>query len=88
MLKLSQDLFAIYQLELSRGNEIERVDEPAGTTCPYAVVFKRPLNRGAIESEVELSASVKYWESRDPHFPQEAGYYSETTRHVVVGPLG
>jgi len=88
MSKLSQDLLPIYQLELDKGNEVARVDEPAGTKCPYAVVFKNPLHKAEIESELELPASVKYWESRDSHYPTEAGYYSEATRHAIAGPIG
>jgi len=87
MPNLSQDLLPIYQLELARGNEVARVDEPAGTKCPYAVVFKGALHKDEIERELELSSSVKYWESRDPHYPQEAGYYSEATGHAVSGPI-
>lgn len=87
MSKLSQDLLPIYQLELERGNEVERVDEPAGTNCPYAVVFKKPLHKAEIEEMLDLSPSVKYWESRDPHYSKEAGYRSETTRHAIAGPI-
>lgn len=87
MSKLSQDLLPIYQLELDKGNEVERVDEPAGTECPYAVMFKKPLHKKEIESELHLSESVKYWESRDWHYEKRAGYYSETTRHAIAGPI-
>ncbi len=87
MPKLSHDLLPIYQLELAMGNEVARVDEPAGTKCPYALVFKRALHKAEIERELELSSSVKYWESRDRHYPQEAGYYSEATGHAVLGPI-
>lgn len=88
MSKLSQDLLPIYQLELAMGNEVASVDEPAGTECPYAVVFKKPLHKVEIERELELPSSVRYWESRDWHFPKEAGYHSEATRHSIIGPLG
>ena len=87
MPRLSEDLLPIYQLELDRGNEIARIDEPAGTECPYAVMFKMPLHRREIESELKLAASVKYWESRDWHYETSAGYFSETTRHAVAGPI-
>jgi hypothetical protein len=87
MTKLSADLLPIYELELSRGNEIARIDEPAGTKCPYAVVFKRPLNKTAIEAQLVLSPAVQYWESRDSQYGTEAGFYSEDSRHVIAGPL-
>ena len=88
MSKLSNDLLPIYRFELDNGgNEVARIDEPSGTTCPYAVVFKKPLNKVAIEGSLDLLPSVKYWECRDPHYPNEAGYYSETTRHALAGPI-
>jgi hypothetical protein len=87
MTKLSKDLLPIYTLELDRGNEVARVDEPAGTNCPYAIIFKKPLHKNEIESELELPPSVQYWESRDAHYGKEAGYYSKETRHIVAGPL-
>jgi hypothetical protein len=87
MLKLSQDLLPLYQLELNRGNEVKRVDEPAGTECPYGVIFKEPLHKQEIESELCLVESVKYWESRDWHYEEQAQYYSEKTRHAIAGPI-
>jgi hypothetical protein len=87
MLKLSNDLLPIYELELARGNDVVRIDEPAGTNCPYAVIFRRPLHRDAIENELALPPSIQYWESRDAHYAREAGFYSEETRHVIAGPL-
>ena len=87
MIKLSEDLLPIYKLELEKGNEVKRIDEPAGTKCPYAVIFKRPLHKTEIESELALLPSVRYWESRDPHYPKEAGFLSEETRHAIAGPI-
>lgn len=87
MSKLSQDLVPIYCLELELGNEVVRIDEPAGTKCPYAVVFGRPLHKREIEMQLKLPRSVRYWECRDPHYAKEAGYLSEVTRHGIAGPL-
>lgn len=87
MIKLSKDLLPIYELELDRGNEVARVDEPAGSNCPYAIVFKRPLHKGAVESELDLSKSIRCWECHDDHYEKEAGYVSDETRHIVSGPL-
>lgn len=87
MTKLSSDLLPIYELELSCGNEIERVDEPAGTDCPYAVVFKYPLHKMEIESTLYLVPSVRYWQSRDLHYDASAGYVSDTSKHAIAGPV-
>lgn len=87
MTKLSKDLIPIYNLELDRGNEIARIDEPAGSKCPYAMIFKRPLHKNEIESELDLPKSIRYWECHDAHYEKEAGYVSDETRHIVAGPL-
>jgi hypothetical protein len=87
MTTLSKDLQPIYQLELESGNEVARIDEPAGTECPYAVIFKHPLHRTRIDAELQLSTSVKYWESRHPYYPMEAGFRSDISGHSVAGPL-
>ena len=52
--KLSEDLLPIYRLELQLNNEVVRIDEPAGSTCPYAVIFKLPLHKRQIEMELQL----------------------------------
>lgn len=87
MTRLSDDLRPIYELEINLGNEVAGIAEPAGTECPYAVIFKNPLHKARIDSELRLAPSVSYWESRDPHYPIEAGYLSETTRHAIAGPI-
>lgn len=85
--KLSPDLHEIYQLELSLGNVVERVDEPAGTKCPYGIVFAKPLHKEQIETALTLSAAVYYDISDDPHYPIEGMYLSQTSRHAISGPL-
>jgi hypothetical protein len=86
-MELSDDLRSIYELEIAIGNEVAYIAEPAGTDCPYAVIFKNALNVKAIESELNLPPTVRYWESRDPHYPIEAGYSSLESRHAVAGPI-
>ena len=84
---LSEDLRGIYDLEIELGNELSHVEEPAGSACPYAVVFKRPLHLEAIHQRLTLSDGVKFWESRDPHYSIEAGFASATSRHSIAGPI-
>ena len=84
---LSNSLKAIVDYELSIGNEIKRIDRPAGTKCPLAVVFKKPLSfRGFIEKN-ELPAGVERWENKDRHYDQESGYVCEKTRQAMAGPI-
>ena len=85
--KLSPDLHEIYKLELSLGNVVERTDEPAGTECPYGIVFAQPLHKEQIEAGIALSATVYYDISDDPHYPIEGMYLSRESRHAISGPL-
>jgi hypothetical protein len=84
---LSHALRPIYEIELRLGNEVARIDEPAGTRCPLCVVFRRPLHFDAIAEEVRLPSSVERWESRDPHYPLEVGFLCRETRHALSGPI-
>lgn len=84
---LSADLLPIYHLEITLGNEMARVEEPAGSACPLAVVFQKPLHLDDIAKAVTLPPTVRYWESRDAHYPVQAGYVCEKTRHAIAGPL-
>ena len=83
---LSVSLAQVVAFELARGNSIARIDQPAGSRCPLAVIFARPLDtRGyAAGSLVE---GISTWENHDGHYPLEAGYMCERTRHAVAGPL-
>ncbi|WP_254512567.1 hypothetical protein [Anatilimnocola floriformis] len=87
MTTLSADLQPIYDLEIARGNVVSHIEEPAGSTCPYAVVFKLPLAKERILAELTLDAHVRYWESRDPHYSIEAGFYSDASHHSIAGPI-
>ena len=87
MYKLSSNLQSIYKLELSLGNEVSRIDEPAGSLCPLAVIFKNRLHFDEIAEKLNLSASVYQVENHDLHYPLEAGYKDSDTDHVIVGPL-
>jgi len=85
--KLAPNLQAIYDLELSLGNSLDRIEEPAGDRCPFAVIFKSPMHKGKIESALSLPPSVKWWECRDSHYPIQGGYACEETHHAIAGPL-
>jgi hypothetical protein len=85
--KLSADLRPIFDLEIARGNEVSHIEEPAGSTCPYAVIFKQPLAKSQILAELKLPPHVRFWESRDPHYSIEAGFYSDVSQHSIAGPI-
>jgi len=85
--KLAPNLQEIYDLELSLGNRVVRVDEPGGDRCPLAIIFKNPLHKAKIETTLSLSPTVKWWECRDPHYSIEGGYGCDETGHAIAGPL-
>lgn len=85
--KLSPDLRALYEEAIATGNFVFRVDEPAGTLCPLAIVFGKPLIRLADGTPRALPAGVQWWENHDSHYEIEAGWQSEKSRHILTGPL-
>ncbi|MFT3800990.1 MAG: hypothetical protein QM766_07195 [Burkholderiaceae bacterium] len=85
---LTENLSAILAFELARGNTVIRVDRPAGSRCPLAVILAQPLDIAGFKANHVLSTGVDTWENRDSHYPLEAGYICERTRHVLAGPLG
>jgi len=85
-MQLSDDLLLIHDLEIRLGNQVIRIDEPAGTACPLAVVFRDPLHFEAIATQLNLPDSVDRWKNEDLHYPLEEGYYSRTSRHTIAGP--
>jgi len=84
---LSSALKPMVDYELSVGNEIERIDRPAGTRCPLAVVFKKPLDFKGFEDKNGKPRGVEKWENRDRHYDLEAGYVCERTRQAIAGPI-
>ena len=85
--RLSLTLSPIYELEISLGNIVARVDEPAGTSCPFAVILKNRLHHNEIKTALTLSPEVEKWENKDRHYPLEAGYVCRISKHVIAGPL-
>ena len=85
--KLSKNLCSIYEYELALGNEVRRVDEPAGSNCPLAVVFEQPLHFAEIAANLVLPVVVERWENRDTHYSLEAGFVCRESRHSIAGPL-
>jgi hypothetical protein len=85
---LSDALKPILEFEIARGNQVVRVDSPAGTECPLAVILKLPLDIAGFQMANELPAGVTTWETRDRHYPLEAGYACERTKHALAGPAG
>ncbi len=84
---LSNALKPIVDFELSVGNDIERVDLPAGTRCPLAVVFKKPLDFKGFENKNGKPKDVDRWENRDRHYDLESGYVCEKTRQAITAPI-
>lgn len=87
MRHLSPFLQPIYRLEISLENEVLRVDEPAGTKCPLAVVFKKPLHLEEISTKLSIPQEVEQWENVDPHYPKERGFRCKRTSHALSGPI-
>jgi hypothetical protein len=84
---LSESLASVIDFELSRGNRIERIDRPAGTRCPLAVIFALPLDIEGYRRLHQLPPGVSTWENRDRHYDLEAGYICERSRHAIAGPI-
>ena len=84
---LSNTLKGIYDYEIGRGNRVERVDRPAGSNCPLAVIFHAPFDVSGFVTIYGLPDGVKTWENRDRHYPLEKGYVCERTGHALAAPL-
>lgn len=87
MTTLSRDLVPIYELEVSLNNRVLRIESPAGSNCPYAVIFEHPLHLNEITRQLVLPETIRFWEARDPHYPLEHGFVCEITRHAISGPI-
>jgi hypothetical protein len=87
--ELCAHLRPVVELELQLGNTIKRVDAPAGTRCPLAVVFLNVLHRTEIERVLRPSAPSGWQESSDLHYEVggTAGYFCREERHFVYGPM-
>ena len=87
MSKLGKELKLIYDYEINKGNLIEQIDEPAGTSCPLAITFKKKLFFIGSNEENDLTPNITFWESRDPHYPLQSGYKDSVSNYVICGPL-
>ena len=87
--KLSADLQPLYDMELEAGNIVDRVDEPAGTLCPLAIVMKSPLNKSRLRERAQSIPSVFWHENSDQHYEVHGmgGYSSRESRQFLYGPL-
>ena len=86
-LVVTSTLQVVLSFDLERGNTVVRVDQPAGTRCPLAVVLAKPLDIAGFKESHGLPPMVNTWKNLDSHYPLEAGYVCEQTRHAIVGPL-
>ena len=84
--QLCADLRGVYEYEITHGNMVLRIDEPAGTECPYAVIFAEPLKIWGTPDTGNIPKVVEYWESRDPHYARESGFVCTQHRHAIAGP--
>lgn len=84
---LSDALRPIAEYELRRGNTVIRVDAPAGSDCPLAIVFALPLDTVAYRRDIGLPEEINTWSNSDSHYDLEAGYICTRSRHVIAGPL-
>jgi hypothetical protein len=84
---LSENLQSIFEYEIDRGNEVERVDRPAGSNCPLAVIFTLPLDIDGYKAIHHLPQNVRVWENRDRHYSLEIGVVCDKTRHALAGPI-
>ena len=84
---LTESLAGALAFELARGNSVERVDRPAGSRCPLAVIMARPLDIVGYTAAHGLPTGVDTWENRDSHYPLERGYVCGRTRHAISGPI-
>src|ERR1700722_2036792 len=65
---LSENLRRAFEHEVTRGNTVTRVDRPAGTRCPLAVVFAQPLDIAWFKASEPLTTAVRIWENHDSHY--------------------
>lgn len=84
--RLCKTLQPILELELSRGNQIESIEAPAGAHCAIAINLKKKVNHEAI-GELLLAESVERWENKDRHYPLQSGYTCKKYKHSIAGPL-
>ncbi len=83
---LCSHLAPVCDFEIQHGNRVVRVDAPAGSACPLAVIFAERLRILGTSTIGDLAPEVEYRESRDPHYPIEAGFGCKVCRHAVAGP--
>lgn len=84
---LSKSLQLIAEHELARGNEVERIDRPAGSESLLAIVFSKPLDFEGFRKKSALPPNVRVWSNRDRHYDLEDGYVCDSTHHVLSGPM-
>ena len=84
---LAEGLRDIFAYEVARGNVVVRADRPAGSRCPLAVIFARPLDFAGYGAQHSLSSTISTWQNHDAHYPLEAGYVCERTRQALAGPI-
>lgn len=79
--KLTPNLQQIYDLELTLGNTVIRVDDSGHAALPLTIVFEQPLHRTEIEHRISIVSPVRWYVVGG-----FAGYVSEDCRQSLQGP--
>lgn len=86
-MELCNTLKPIFDLEIEQGNEVEYIESPAGSKCPYSVTFKYRLHYEEIEESLKLPQSLERWKNKDRHYPLQSGNKCTKYNHSISGPL-
>jgi hypothetical protein len=85
--RVSNDIQAVIDWEVAHGNAVDKTYYPFELPV---VAMKRPLRQWLDGKLRDVPASLRWWEFRDRHYPEDewcAGFESSESGHKVCGPL-